>query len=86
MESDVTHGTNEQEVLEMTHGSLSRACKALVLGACLFGVTPVVQGQDFIRTVGDVAQLVRVPDCRSGGCEFESRRPRQSRTAHADKT
>ena len=27
---------------------------------------------------GDVAQLVRVPDCRSGGCGFESRRPRQS--------
>ena len=26
--------------------------------------------------VGDVAQLVRVPDCRSGGCGFESRRPR----------
>ena len=26
---------------------------------------------------GDVAQLVRVPDCRSGGCGFESRRPRQ---------
>lgn len=25
---------------------------------------------------GDVAQLVRVPDCRSGGCGFESRRPR----------
>ena len=30
------------------------------------------------RLVGDVAQLVRVPDCRSGGCGFESRRPRQS--------
>jgi hypothetical protein len=27
-------------------------------------------------TVGAVAQLVRVPDCRSGGCGFESRRPR----------
>ena len=26
--------------------------------------------------VGGVAQLVRVPDCRSGGCGFESRRPR----------
>ncbi len=25
---------------------------------------------------GAVAQLVRVPDCRSGGCGFESRRPR----------
>jgi hypothetical protein len=25
---------------------------------------------------GDVAQLVRVPDCRSGGCGFDSRRPR----------
>ncbi len=25
---------------------------------------------------GDVAQLVRVPDCRSGGCGFKSRRPR----------
>ena len=29
---------------------------------------------------GAVAQLVRVPDCRSGGCGFKSRRPRlQSR-------
>lgn len=28
-------------------------------------------------THGDVAQLVRVPDCRSGGCGFDSRRPRQ---------
>ena len=26
--------------------------------------------------VEGVAQLVRVPDCRSGGCGFESRRPR----------
>ena len=26
--------------------------------------------------VGVVAQLVRVPDCRSGGCGFESRQPR----------
>ena len=25
---------------------------------------------------GAVAQLVRVPDCRSGGCGFEPRRPR----------
>ena len=25
---------------------------------------------------GAVAQLARVPDCRSGGCGFESRRPR----------
>ncbi len=25
---------------------------------------------------GDVAQLVRAPDCRSGGCGFEPRRPR----------
>src|SRR5262249_34579048 len=25
---------------------------------------------------GGGAQLVRVPDCRSGGCGFESRRPR----------
>ena len=25
---------------------------------------------------GVVAQLVRVPDCRSGGCGFEPRRPR----------
>ena len=30
-----------------------------------------------IRTTrGAVAQLVRVPDCRSGGCGFKSRRPR----------
>ena len=29
-----------------------------------------------IPMIGGVAQLVRVPDCRSGGCGFESRRPR----------
>ena len=28
------------------------------------------------KNIGGVAQLVRVPDCRSGGCGFESRRPR----------
>src|ERR1700722_4062345 len=28
------------------------------------------------RGIGGVAQLVRVPDCRSGGCGFEPRRPR----------
>ena len=28
------------------------------------------------RAAGAVAQLVRVPDCRSGGCGFESRPPR----------
>ncbi len=28
---------------------------------------------------GDVAQLVRARDCRSRGCEFESRRPRKIR-------
>jgi hypothetical protein len=28
------------------------------------------------KKIGAVAQLVRVPDCRSGGCGFESRRPR----------
>ena len=27
-------------------------------------------------STGGVAQLVRVPDCRSGGCGFEPRRPR----------
>lgn len=31
--------------------------------------------------LGDVAQLVRVPDCRSGGCGFESRRPRSRKVA-----
>src|SRR6188472_32793 len=30
--------------------------------------------------LGAVAQLVRVPDCRSGGCGFESRRARLIRT------
>jgi hypothetical protein len=35
------------------------------------------QGKRFRkRRFGDVAQLVRVPDCRSGGCGFDSRRPR----------
>jgi hypothetical protein len=29
---------------------------------------------------GGVAQLVRVPDCRSGGCGFEPRRPRFKKT------
>ena len=29
-----------------------------------------------LECYGGVAQLVRVPDCRSGGCGFESRRPR----------
>ena len=33
-------------------------------------------GWNFFYCFGDVAQLVRVPDCRSGGCGFESRRPR----------
>ena len=28
------------------------------------------------KQFGPVAQLVRVPDCRSGGCGFESRRGR----------
>ena len=28
------------------------------------------------RQLGAVAQLVRAPDCLSGGCEFESRPPR----------
>lgn len=31
------------------------------------------------RQSGAVAQLVRVPDCRSGGCGFKSRRPRWHR-------
>src|SRR5262249_61877574 len=30
---------------------------------------------------GGVAQLVRVPDCRSGGCGFEPRRPRFGKPA-----
>src|SRR5688500_14697513 len=30
----------------------------------------------FKVSIGAVAQLVRVPDCRSGGCGFEPRRPR----------
>ena len=40
-------------------------------------------GRKFLRVVvlithlyGAVAQLVRAPDCRSGGCGFEPRRPR----------
>ena len=32
---------------------------------------------------GAVAQLVRVPDCRSGGCGFESRPPRFLTPLHA---
>ena len=32
---------------------------------------------------GAVAQLVRVPDCRSGGCGFESRPPRFRTPLHA---
>ncbi len=32
---------------------------------------------------GAVAQLVRVPDCRSGGCGFESRPPRFGTPPHA---
>ena len=32
---------------------------------------------------GAVAQLVRVPDCRSGGCGFESRPPRFGSPPHA---
>ncbi len=32
-----------------------------------------------LSLLGAVAQLVRVPDCRSGGCGFESRRPRCSK-------
>ena len=35
-------------------------------------VLPCVSG----RQLGAVAQLVRAPDCLSGGCEFESRPPR----------
>src|SRR3954470_235172 len=31
---------------------------------------------DGMKRDGRVAQLVRVPDCRSGGCGFESRRAR----------
>ena len=32
--------------------------------------------------IGAVAQLVRVPDCRSGGCRFKSGQPR-SGAAHS---
>ena len=35
--------------------------------------------------LGAVAQLVRVPDCRSGGCGFKSRRPRFSKPAIASR-
>ena len=47
--------------------------------------TPLAQMQRSVKMfvvtlietlVGVVAQLVRVPDCRSGGCGFESRRRR----------
>jgi hypothetical protein len=34
------------------------------------------RGPGWTCTYGGVAQLVRVPDCRSGGCGFDSRRPR----------
>src|SRR5262245_57337522 len=40
------------------------------LSALLAGV------ESGLDATGGVAQLVRVPDCRSGGCGFESRRPR----------
>src|SRR5262245_18132095 len=43
--------------------------------------TPLRQRAETIKFTiqcqfGAVAQLVRVPDCRSGGCGFEPRRPR----------
>ena len=37
---------------------------------------PAAGGRELFQ-IGAVAQLVRVPDCRSGGCGFESR-PRRS--------
>ena len=36
-------------------------------------VGPIRADRGSLEKPGAVAQLVRVPDCRSGGCGFESR-------------
>ena len=41
----------------------------------MFPPRPIERSNAF-KAAGAVAQLVRVPDCRSGGCGFESRPPR----------
>src|SRR5690606_30885310 len=48
-----------------------------------FGILCVCPSGRHRETIGAVAQLVRVPDCRSGGCGFESRPPRLTSPAFA---
>ena len=49
-------------------------------------VKPKVTGASPVTGIGGVAQLVRAQDCRSWGCEFESRRPRNVQICEANFT